>query len=137
MNHDEVASLRDQYSRLTEEELSEIIEKVAVSPDSFTESARIALKQVISERGVTIEAVLRERREGRRKDAALLDQRQAASARRRKTTTRIVGRVIGALALPAGAIIAVQSLWIGHIGGLIAAVATVVCSLWLLLFYKG
>jgi len=73
MNLDEIAMFQERYSRLTEDELSALIERMTVAPQSITDSARIALQQVVAERGISIRATIRERETGLRQDAALLE----------------------------------------------------------------
>lgn len=137
MTEPTVNSFLAHYRVLSEHELGELIERLAVQPATFTEEAKVALRQVIKERDISAAEVVSARTEGRAEDRRLVAEKTAVAAKRSKAGTRVLGKVLGILGVLTASVIAIPSASAGHVGGLVTAFLTALCSLWLIFKYQG
>ena len=137
MSTAEIEELRQRYAHLLEDDLNELIVKSVRHPDHLTQEAHAALKSVLAERQIDVTRVLRGEASRKQTDYRLVQEKLAVARTKSKRRTRIVGKVIGVAGLLTAGIVAVPSLSSGHLGGIVASIATAVCSLWFIFRYEG
>lgn len=115
------------------EEIAVLWEHSKRDPDWLTEAAHEALDQVISDRRIDVPAVLKERNASIQADQRAAIIKAERSAEKAQNRDRALGKAMGVAGLLVSAIILITSLSQFHAGGILAALATAGCSLWLIM----
>jgi hypothetical protein len=119
----------NRFLKLTDHELKHLLFEAHVQPDSFESDAKRQISQAAAVRGISVGEVVREYREAAADDKKQQVQKEA----KRRRFDLHYGRVMGVLGFITAVITGFLSALTGHIGGLMAAVVTGGCSLWLIL----
>lgn len=137
MNSPESSYFEQRYQQMDDEEIAVLFARSLSKPDSLTEEARTALSQVISRRKIDVSATLKRRKIAEHQDRIVASGKLANSQARSKKVTTGVGKVLGWVGMLGGGVVLIPSLQQNHIGGILAGLATAVCSAWLAFRYNG
>lgn len=137
VNATRVEELRQRYAHLSEDDLNTIIVKSVQHPDDLTPEAHAALKSLLAERQIDVARVLLDHASGEQADHRLAHEKFTIARSKSKRRTRVVGNVIGIAGLLIAGVVAIPSVLTGHLGGIVASIATALCSLWFLFRYQG
>jgi predicted phage tail protein len=114
------------------EEIAVLWQRSIHEPDQLTEAAHEALRQVISERSLDVRVLLNERNASIQADQRAASVKAEQSAQNARGRDHALSKVMGVAGLLVSAIILATSVAQFHAGGLIAALATAGCSIWLI-----
>jgi Flp pilus assembly protein TadB len=132
----DIAYFRQQYARMGDEELAILSETFTRDPDSLVRAAKEALVQEIASRKTDISKLVTERAEYDATEQKRLSEKLKTSELKSARRTKHLERLMGILGAIGSVLIFIPSLLQGHLGGIFAAVATFVCSVWLI-FKRG
>jgi hypothetical protein len=133
MNDDpEFKALLDRYKSMDADDFEALCLRAAQSPGSMTAAASLAMLEAATQRGTTFAEVvgraLEDREANRRLMKAMADEKQAKEAKSLKGQEQVMGWV-GVLLSP---VILIPSLDAQDEGGMLAGVAMLACSVWLI-----
>ena len=137
MNKSQKAFHKNEYLEYSTDELEELSEKMVDNKEAYTLEAQEAWKEVLLERKLDVQTVLRNRQESRMDDHLFLQKKKLRELKKSKKSTRRLGKIFGFLGIPISVAIILVSLLQSHIGGLLASVVFLGCSIWMAFYYEG
>lgn len=137
MNSPDSSYFEQRYQQMDDEEVAVLFARGLSNPDSLTDEARTALSQVISRRKIDVSATLEKRKFADHQDRVVASGKLANSQARNKKVTTGVGKVLGWIGMLGAGVVLIPSIQQNHIGGILASLATAVCSAWLAFRYNG
>ncbi len=134
---DRKAFHRSEYLGYSLEQLAELTERIASNREAYTIEAREAWKEVLLERNLDAQGLLRNRQASRMEELQELAIAKKRKDERSKKVTRRLGKFLGLLGIPMSIGIAALSIADSHMGGLVASIVFLGYSIWLAFFYRG
>lgn len=137
MNPDKKALHKAGYKKYSVDELAILIDQVVSNPTRYTPEAHDAIKEVLIERNLDVDILLKNLRADEFKDRQMLLAKEHKRSVRSKTFTRRLGRVIGFVGIPMSILVGGLSIAQSHFGGLIGSVAWLASAIWMAFYYQG
>lgn len=137
MNPDRRALPKAEYLEYSVDELAVLTDQMVSDPARYTPEAHDALKEVLIERNLNADSLLRDLRADEFKDRQIAFAKEQKRDARSKKFTRRLGRVIGFLGIPMSIAVGGLSIAQTHFGGLITSVVWLGCSIWMAFYYQG
>lgn len=128
---------KSEYLEYSIDRLEYLTMRMISAPEGFTPEAREALKETLLERELTPETLIKNLQLSHHRDREIQKVKQQKKDASSKKTTRLLGRFLGILSIPSSLIVLGVSLSQIHIGGVIASIVWLGCSVWMTFFYKG
>jgi len=137
MNPDRKAIHKAEYLAYSLDQLEALTDEMVSIPTRFTPEALEAWKEVLTERHLDADGLLRNLQINQVKDRQIFKAKEQKSASSSKKLTRRVGRSIGFLGIPLSIIVGGLSAVQMHVGGLVASIAWLGCAVWMAFYYHG
>lgn len=128
--------MTDRFASLGDAELKHLLIELHRSPATFEDEARVALNDAAKRRGFHIASVLQESQRTEQAFAAQTEVERELREQKRVRFYLHYGRIMGGFGLATAIGIGILSVMAGHVGGMVTALLTGACSLWLV-FRRG